>query len=409
MKAAIITIGTELVIGSVVNTNSAYLAEKLTDQGVHVSYHISLRDDFEDIKSCIEEYSKKVDLIFLCGGLGPTKDDMTKEVLANFLDKDLILDEKQYQKLIDRSKKRKYKLTENNKKQAIIIESSLILDNNHGQAPGEVLEKDKVKYFLLPGPPNEFKGMVDEYIVNLIDDDSMIFTKSINVKELGESRVESMIRELDLEDSDVSINTFAKFKYTEIKILAEGKDKLLLQKKVDFVSEILFKKFEAYIYDDSDKKSESEKLVDILKAKDLKISFAESMTGGLLASMITKISGASQILKNSIVCYSNLSKHKILNVSEDTLNKYGAVSKETAYEMAKGLNSLGMSQINVSVTGEAGPICDEKPVGTVYVCYYYSDLNYKIEKYDFSGNRNEIQMKTANKIISTLIKDLQED
>lgn len=125
--------------------------------------------------------------------------------------------------------------------------------------------------------------------------------------------------------------------------------------------------------------------------------------------MITKISGASQILKNSIVCYSNLSKHKILGVSENTLNKYGAVSEQTAYEMAKGLNSLGMSQVNISVTGEAGPICDEKPIGTVYACYYYSDSNYKIEKYDFSGNRNEIQMKTANKILSTLIKDLQED
>lgn len=401
MKAGIITIGTEILIGSILNTNSKFLSKRLSEFGVHVSYHVSVRDNAIELSEVINELLNKVDLLFLCGGLGPTNDDITKEVLSNVLGRSCIVDEVQYKKLIDKFKIAGREMTANNKKQIIVIDEAVVLDNKWGVAPGEIINYNNKKIFLLPGPPREFEPMIDFYLKNFINENNQIIVKSVNIAGIGESRVEDILRKLKLEEHNISINTFAKFYDTEIKIIAEGTDTKQLQRKIDSIVKKLYEVFEGYLYAE-DNASISESIVKKLTEKKLTISFAESVTGGLLASKITSVPNSSKILKNSIVTYSNESKIKLLNVNEKTLNKYGAVSPEVAYEMANGLKDIGFSDISVSVTGEAGPISSEKEVGLIFVCYYFKNY-YEIKKYYFTGSRNEIQERTANTILQHVL------
>ncbi|MGO1579822.1 MAG: competence/damage-inducible protein A [Peptoniphilaceae bacterium] len=405
MKAAIITVGTEILIGSILNTNSKYLSNCLSEIGIHVAYHVSVRDNYLELQDEIEYLLDRVDILFLCGGLGPTKDDMTKEALAEALGLDLILDQSQYNKLINNFKKLKRTMTKNNIKQAVVIKGSKILENNWGTAPGEIIEYKNKKIILLPGPPKEFEPMVDLYLKNYLKNDNEIIIKSLNIAGLGESKVEDMIRSLNIEEDDISLNTFAHFYDTEIKIIAEGKNKIELSSKVNQKIEVLKNIFKGYLYAE-DNKPINEVLIDLLKEKNKVISFAESVTGGLISSKITSVAGASNVFKNAIISYSNEAKNKILNVDLKTLNDFGAVSKETALEMAKGLKDLELCDIAVSITGEAGPVKSEKEIGTVFVCYYYSEDNYEIKEYHFNGTRNQIQERISNTIMSHLIFNL---
>lgn len=402
MKASIITVGTEILVGSILNTHAEYISNRLNDLGVHVDYHISVRDNLEQIEDIIKEQLNKVDILFLCGGLGPTADDMTKEAVSNVIGRSIILDEVQHKKLLKRFKESKFKMTENNLKQAMVIENSTILDNKWGIAPGEIIEYDNKKIFLLPGPPKELRPMVDEYLKDYIIDDNEVVIRSLNVAGLGESVVEDKIRKLNLETENISINTFAKFYDTEVKIIAEGKDRNSLIEKVDLIVSKLYDTFGTNIYSEG-KITLNESLVKLLKEKEFKISFAESITGGLLASQITSISGASSVLNESYITYSNDVKSKILGVNEDTLNNYGVVSKETAYEMAKGLKNLTNSDICVATTGEAGPNPSEKEIGLNYICYYFDENNYKVVEHKFRGTRNEIQRRVCDTAILDII------
>ncbi|WP_138158917.1 competence/damage-inducible protein A [Peptoniphilus catoniae] len=402
MNAGIITVGTEIIIGSILNTNIKYLSEKLSEIGVHVDYHVSVRDNAQALTNQIENLLSKVDILFLCGGLGPTDDDITKQVLANYLDRKLILDDEQYNKLINRFKKNKSTMTKNNVRQAYVIESSTILDNDNGTAPGELVEYKDKKIFLLPGPPREFEPMVDKYTMKYLINDRSIIIKSVNIAGLGESKVEDRLRKLNLEDSEVSLNTFARYYDTEVKIIAEGEDRTKLISKVDEVVKRLHESFGKNLYSE-DNISLAKMLLNKLIRNNLTISFAESVTGGLLTSRLTSEAGASKSIKNSIITYSNEAKSKLLGVKPETLNKYGAVSKETAYEMAYGLSKLNMSDISVSVTGEAGPIKSEKDIGTVFVCYYFNENNYETKEYFLNGDRNTIQSRTVDTILLHLI------
>lgn len=402
MKASIITVGTEILVGSILNTHAEYISNILNDLGVHVDYHLSVRDNLEQIENILKEQLEKVDIVFLCGGLGPTADDITKEAVSNVIGRNIILDEIQYRKLLKRFKESKFKMTENNLKQAMIIENSIILDNNWGIAPGEIIEYHGKKIFLLPGPPKELRPMVDKYLKDYIIDDNEVVIRSLNVAGLGESVVEDKIRKLNLETKNISINTFAKFYDTEVKIIAEGKDRNSLVEKVSLIASKLYDTFGANIYSEG-KITLNESLVKLLKEKEFKISFAESITGGLLASQITNISGASDVLSESYITYSNYAKTKILGVKENTLNNYGVVSKEVAYEMAKGLKALTGSDVCISTTGEAGPNPNEKEVGLNYICYYFDEDKYNVVEHKFKGTRNEIQKRVCDTAILDII------
>ena len=402
MKAEIITVGTELLIGSILNTNAKFLSERLIDLGVDVVRQVSVADDMNSIIKELNISMNEADLIFLCGGLGPTNDDLTREALAKFLNKKIYIDKDAKEKLVLRFEKINKKMTDNNIKQVSLIEGSKKLDNNWGLALGEVNDYNGKKIFLFPGPPKEFEPMVDAYLAQNIHENQKIIVRSLNVIGLGESLTEDRIRKLNLENKYISINTFAHFTQTEIKLIAKGVDYEYISNIMSNSIEKLYDEFKDHIYSDNNQSVE-EVLVKRLRDKNLTISFAESITGGLLAASITDVAGSSKILSSSYVTYSNDSKIKNLGVRKETLDKYGAISEQTALEMACGLKNKTNSSVCVSTTGEAGPEPSETDIGNVFICIYFSEDNYQLKHFYFPGNRERVRNRTVSQVLSNLL------
>ena len=402
MKAEIITVGTELLIGSILNTNAKFLSERLIDLGVDVVRQVSVADDMNSIIKELDISMNEADLIFLCGGLGPTNDDLTREALAKFLNKKIYIDKDAKEKLVLRFEKINKKMTDNNIKQVSLIEGSKKLDNNWGLALGEVNDYNGKKIFLFPGPPKEFEPMVDAYLAQNIHENQKIIVRSLNVIGLGESLTEDRIRKLNLENKYISINTFAHFTQTEIKFIAKGEDYEYISNIMSNSIEKLYDEFKDHIYSDNNQSVE-EVLVKRLMDKNLTISFAESITGGLLAASITDVAGSSKILSSSYVTYSNDSKIKNLGVRKETLDKYGAISEQTALEMACGLKNKTNSSVCVSTTGEAGPEPSETDIGNVFICIYFSEDNYQLKHFYFPGNRERVRNRTVSQVLSNLL------
>lgn len=402
MKAEIITVGTELLIGSILNTNAKFLSERLIDLGVDVVRQVSVADDMNSIIKELNISMNEADLIFLCGGLGPTNDDLTREALAKFLNKKIYIDKDAKEKLVLRFEKINKKMTDNNIKQVSLIEGSKKLDNNWGLALGEINDYNGKKIFLFPGPPKEFEPMVDAYLAQNIHENQKIIVRSLNVIGLGESLTEDRIRKLNLENKYISINTFAHFTQTEIKLIAKGEDYEYISNIMSNSIEKLYDEFKDHIYSDNNQSVE-EVLVKRLMDKNLTISFAESITGGLLAASITDLAGSSKILSSSYVTYSNDSKIKNLGVRKETLDKYGAISEQTALEMARGLKNKTNSSVCVSTTGEAGPEPSETDIGNVFICIYFSEDNYQLKHFYFPGNRERVRNRTVSQVLSNLL------
>lgn len=402
MKAEIITVGTEILIGSITNTNSKFLSERLVELGCDVNRQVSVNDYMDDIIRELKIASESSDLIFLCGGLGPTKDDITRQALAKFLNRDIHYDEKSKKQLEEYFKNSGKNMTENNLRQVMLIDGAKKFDNLWGLALGEVDEYEGKKYFLFPGPPREFEPMVNRYLAENISEDQVILIKSLNVIGLGESLTEDRLRKLNLENEYLSINTFAHFSQTEIKIIAEGRDYEFLNMLLEDTIAKLYREFDGHIYSESNETVE-EVLVNKLREKNLKISFAESITGGLLAGEIINSKGASNVISTSLVTYTNESKNKELGVAKEILDEYGAVSKETAIAMAKGLRERTGADICVSTTGEAGPDAKETDIGSVFSCIYFADGNFDLKHYYFTGNRNKIRRRTVDQVLSNLL------
>ena len=402
MKAEIITVGTELLIGSILNTNAKFLSERLIDLGVDVVRQVSVADDMNSIIKELNISMNEADLTFLCGGLGPTNDDLTREALAKFLNKKIYIDKDAKEKLVLRFEKINKKMTDNNIKQVSLIEGSKKLDNNWGLALGEVNDYNCKKIFLFPGPPKEFEPMVDAYLAQNIHENQKIIVRSLNVIGLGESLTEDRIRKLNLENKYISINTFAHFTQTEIKLIAKGEDYEYISNIMSNSIEKLYDEFKDHIYSDNNQSVE-EVLVKRFMDKNLTISFAESITGGLLAASITDVAGSSKILSSSYVTYSNDSKIKNLGVRKETLDKYGAISEQTALEMACGLKNKTNSSVCVSTTGEAGPEPSETDIGNVFICIYFSEDNYQLKHFYFPGNRERVRNRTVSQVLSNLL------
>ena len=402
MKASILTIGKEILIGSILNTNSKYISEKLTDMGIDVIRQVSVDDGLDEIVEELNYISKSSDLIIISGGLGPTDDDLTRDAVAKFLNRNVYLDQDEKIKMEERFNRLGRTMTPNNLKQVMLIEGSEKIDNLWGVALGEFIEFNNKKIILLPGPPNEMEPMLDYYIANKSFTSDNIIIKSIDIIGLGESIIEDRIRHMEFNDKSISINTFAHGTYTEVKIIGKNSDKDKLISSIEETVNSLYREFKTHIYSENND-DVAKQIVDILIKNNLKISFAESITGGMLASAITDISGASNVIESSYVTYSNDSKNKNLNVSKETLKEFGAISENTAYEMAKGVKEKSLANIGVSTTGEAGPNSSETEVGNVFTCIYFGEDNYYTKHYFFSGDRNKIRRSTVNRVLSHIL------
>jgi len=403
MVVELISVGTEILLGNIVNTNAAYLSEKCAALGLQCFFQTTVGDNEERLKMVLKTALDRSDMVILSGGLGPTADDLTKEAAAAVMGKKLIMDEHSKKRIEEFFHKRKIKITDNNWKQAMMPEGALIIDNQNGTAPGVIMEENGKIVILLPGPPNELVPMFEHDIVPFLADKTKetIYSQTVKICGIGESRAETMIDDLLRKQSNPTIAPYAKTGEVHLRVTARAEDVKAARKLCKPVVKELKSRFGAYIYTTEDDVTLEKAVVDLLAANKLTISTVESCTGGLLAGRLINVPGVSDVYKAGYVTYSNKAKRKLVGIKKPVLDKYGAVSEEVARDMAKGAALFAKADVTVSVTGIAGPDggSDEKPVGLVYIgCSVKGKVT--VEKFEFSGSRAKIrETAVANALI----------
>lgn len=404
MVVELICVGTELLLGNIVNTNAAYLSEKCALLGLSMYHQSVVGDNEERLKESLETALNRSDVVILSGGLGPTQDDLTKETAAEVMNIPLKEDPHSRERIEEYFKNSQYKvITDNNWKQALVPEGAIVLDNENGTAPGIIMEKNGKSVILLPGPPGElipmFEGKVYDYLNKLQPE--IIYSTMVRICGLGESFVENEIRDLIDKQTNPTIATYAKIGQVDLRVTAKAASEKEAAKLAKPMLKELVKRFGDHIYTMDEHKSLEEVIVHFLKERSLTLTTAESCTGGMIAARITDVPGASEVFKQGLVTYSNRAKRKLLDVKKTTLKEYGAVSEKTAKEMAKNGAFITGSDVCVSVTGTAGPTggTEEKPVGLVYIGCCYNNKTV-VKEFHFKGERQKIrEQATANALI----------
>lgn len=399
MVAELISVGTEILMGNIVNTNAAYLSRKLAQIGLSVYYQSTVGDNKERLAQAMKQAISRADVVILSGGLGPTKDDVTKEVAAEVLGRTMSLDERTMERIREYFVRvKKDTITENNWKQAMVPEDAIILDNHNGTAPGIIMEEKNTAVILLPGPPNELTLMFEESVLPYLqkDEKKVLYSRMVKVCGIGESQAETMIQDLIDSQSNPTIAPYAKTGEVHFRVTALASTKEEGRALVKPVVEELKKRFKKAVYTTKEEVTLEEKLVKMLKKRGLTMSTAESCTGGMIAAKLVNVSGVSEVFRSGAVTYANEAKMQLLGVKKKTLRKYGAVSAQTAEEMAIGAVMNLDTDVAVAVTGIAGPDggTKEKPVGLVYIgCYVCGQVN--VYECHFTGTREKIRESTT--------------
>ncbi len=389
----IVCVGTEILLGNIVNTNAAYLAEKCAGLGLVNYYQTVVGDNKDRLKETIELEIYRSDIVILSGGIGPTEDDLTKEKAAEVCKKKMFLDEESKAAIVAYFERRGLELTDNNFKQAMIPEDSVILKNNNGTAPGVIIKYENKHVVLLPGPPGELKPMFEESVVPYLEKLTSLVIRSQTVKivSVGESIAETRIKDLIDAQTNPTIATYAKVGEVHVRVTASADSDEEAMKLIKPVVKELKSRFGTNVYTTEEEVTLEKALVDLLEASNLRISTVESCTGGMVAARIINVPGASEVYKAGFITYSNKAKRKLAGVKKSTLEKYTAVSAETAVEMAKVPEIGPKADVIVSVTGCLRPEeGDENKTGLVYIaCNVSGDV--KVKEYRFGGNRRKIR------------------
>lgn len=403
MKVELISVGTELLLGNIVNTNAAFLSEKCADLGLSCYYQSVVGDNEERLSEVLKTALGRCDIIILSGGLGPTEDDLTKEVTAKVMGLELIMHEPSKQHIIDYFKKRNIELTENNWKQALIPVGAIAVDNENGTAPGVIIdsayENTEKKIILLPGPPNELVPMFETKIMPYLagKETETIFSRTVKICGVGESKVETVIKDMIDGQTNPTIAPYAKNCEVHLRVTAKAADEKEAKKLIKPVIKEIKGRFGKNIYTTETDVTLEKAVIELLAADNMKVSTAESCTGGMLAARLINVPGVSNVYKSGFITYSNKAKRSVLGVKKSLLKKYGAVSEEVARAMAKKTASILKSEVTVAITGIAGPDggTEEKPVGLVYIaCNVCGKIT--VKKYNFNGNRAKVRETTVS-------------
>ena len=398
MKAGIFLVGTELLNGGTIDTNSIYIAEELNKYGIEIEFKMTVRDVMDEIVKALKYAKKNVDLVILTGGLGPTDDDITKEAMAKFLKKKLIIDEKEKAELL-----KKYKsygnLNKTNFKEVEKPEGAISFKNDVGMAPAVYVDG----LVAFPGFPNELKNMFPKFLKYYVKENNLktqIYIKDIITYGIGESTLENTVKDLFTKEG-IFYEFLVKDYGTLIRLQTSSKNK----KSVEKIVKKLYNRISEFIIGEDNDRIENT-IYECLNSgkKPLTISTAESCTGGMIASKLIEVPGISENFIESIVSYSNEAKIKRLKVKKETLEKYGAVSEEVAREMLAGLKT----DVAISTTGIAGPGggTKEKPVGLVYIGIRVKD-EVKIFRRELKGDRNKIRQRAMMHALYNLLKILK--
>lgn len=393
MNAEIISVGTELLLGEILNTDAQYLAQKLSEIGVEVYHQTVVGDNEKRLRDAVMTAIDRADIVITSGGLGPTQDDITKEVVCDCMGEELVLHKESLDAMQNYFARINKPMVKMNEKQAYMPKNGIVLPNNNGTAPGAIIEKNEKIAIILPGPPNELKPMYAESVEPFLKSRSeyIFVSKVLQIFGIGESAAAQKLDDILKNSENPTVAPYAKTAGVRLRITAKCTDEKEGYALIAPVEE----QIRAILGDDIFAEGEVEinqVVSDMLRERKMTISAAESCTGGLFAKMITDLAGSSDILNESIVTYANSAKMKYLGVSAETLEKYGAVSRQTAFEMAEGICRQSGADVGVGITGIAGPGggSAEKPVGLVYagVCI---NGETEVKELRLTGTREKIR------------------
>lgn len=375
MNCEIICVGTELLLGDILNTNAQYLARELAALGIGVHHQQVVGDNPQRMRECMLRALNESDMIILSGGLGPTADDLTKEICCEVMGEKLVLDEDILEGIRSYFVSRGRQMADNNKKQAYVPENGIVFRNRNGTAPGCGIEKEGKLAIMLPGPPRELKAMFEKEVMPYLAKKTggIILSKQVRTFGIGESNMASAVEDL-LGGENPTVAPYAKDGEALLRVTARADSKEKALAMCDETIEIIRERIGEYIYG-IDAASLEEKAVELLLAHGKKLALAESCTGGYIAKRITDISGSSAVFECGVVSYSNEVKINLLGVNPETIEKYTEVSEQTAAEMAEGVRRLSGADFALSVTGIAGPGggSEDKPVGLSYIGFACED------------------------------------
>lgn len=408
MKAEIITVGTEILLGDILNTNCRYLSRELAAMGIEMYYQITVGDNEERLLKTLKESLNRSDIVICTGGLGPTEDDITKEVCAKYFGYKLELHKPSLDAMIERFKHMNRVPTKNNEKQAYFPKEAYILKNDNGTAPGCIMEKEGKMIVVLPGPPREMESMFENYVKPYLSKltDDVIESEVLRIIGVGESKVENDILDIIDSQTNPTIATYAKGYECTLRITAKAKSVEEAKELIKPMSDEMKRRFGQSLYATGETSIE-EVVSKMLVENNLKIAVAESCTGGMVSASLINYPGISSVFMEGCVTYSNEAKMKSLGVKKETLDVYGAVSDKCAKEMASGVAARYNTNIGIATTGIAGPDggTDEKPVGLVYFGIY---INGKVisKKYVFNGDRQGVRERATRTILNDLRLEL---
>lgn len=410
MIVEILCVGTELLLGDIVNTNAQYIAKRLADMGISVYHHSVVGDNPERLKKAYELAFSRADLVITTGGLGPTKDDLTKEIAAEYFGKKLVLHEESLETIKSYFKKTNRKMTDNNVKQAYLPENSVIILNNNGTAPGCIIDEESKIVVMLPGPPREMKPMLEDTVIPYLQkyQDGILVSKILRVIGVGESTAEDMIKDLISNQSNPTIAPYAKRGEVTFRITAKAKTQDDAVNLIKPMENEVRRRLGDNVYGEGDTNLE-DVVAELLIKNKLTIAAAESCTGGMVSARFINYPGISKVFMEGAVTYSNEAKMSRLGVKNKTLDKYGAVSGEIAAEMAEGIAKSAGTDIGISTTGIAGPGggTEEKPVGLVYLGLYFKG-KIKTKKLNLNGDRENIRFRSTVILLDWLRRELLE-
>lgn len=369
-SAEILCVGTEILLGNIVNTNSADISQGLAELGINMYHHTVVGDNPQRLREALETAFSRNNIVITTGGLGPTYDDLSKETIAGFFGRKLIRHDPTVKAIEAFFRRIGGEMTENNLKQAMMPEGCVVLDNHNGTAPGAILEGEGRIAVMLPGPPREMRPMFREQVMPWLAkrSDRILRSHCVYFFGIGESALENQLRAEMERMTNPTLAPYAKEGEVMLRVTASAATEAQAETMMVPVIDMLCERFGELIYgvDVGDLQTAA---VELLRSRRLKVATAESCTGGYLAKRLTDVPGSSEVFECGVVSYANDVKEKLLCVRNETLTDYGAVSPQTAREMAEGIRKLSGADIGVSLTGIAGPDggSAEKPVGLVYV------------------------------------------
>ncbi len=407
MTAETLCVGTEILLGNIVNTNAAYLASQYAKLGITSYYQTVVGDNADRIKECVSMALSRSDLLVISGGLGPTQDDLTKEAVSELLGRKMDVDDTSAKRIKLYFDKRGKKMSKNNIRQAMIPEGARIIDNNNGLAPGVLIElnaKEAAKFgknaktapmiLMLPGPPEELTAMWESSVAGILQKytGQVIYSAMVKICGRTESEVAELLDDLIQSGGEVTVAPYAKTGEVHLRVTASAEDEKSAKKLVKPVIKEIKNRLGNSVYTTDEDTTLEQAVVELLLANGLTVTTAESCTGGLIAGRLINVPGVSEIFKSGYITYSNKAKRKIIGVKRKSLEKYGAVSAQVVKEMAEGVAFFTKSDVAVAVSGIAGPDggTPEKPVGLVYIAVNVCG-QITIKDFHFSGNRAKVR------------------